>query len=90
MAQLDHGTDGAHLPPQSIFLALVAQEQAEVYWTTKASCAQVWTHFPDLTSRQVLKSLSALVILSCVKPVHQIAVADLVPFGAVPDTDCSI
>lgn len=42
MAQRDHGTDGAQLPPQSISSAIwVTQEQAEVNRTTKAGCAQV-------------------------------------------------
>lgn len=71
MAQLNHCTCGAQLSPQNTFLAIqITQKQEEVNWITKGSCKYLWPDFPDLTSRQALKSVSALVILSCLKPVH--------------------
>lgn len=71
MAQVDHRTCGAQLSPQSTFLAIqIIQKQEEVNGSTKGSCTYVWPDSPDLTRRQVLKSVSALIIFSCVKPVH--------------------
>lgn len=70
MAQLNHCICGAQLSPQSTFLAIQITPKQEVNWITKSSCTYVWPDFSDLTGRQVLKSVSALVILSCVKPIH--------------------